>query len=170
MALIHFCLLIFAALTIMFFDRAHTKWENYFTGKGGVKWRYLCDFPGYDVGRKEIIQEKCSQICLATSDSNGCNAFSWQNGWCYLKKIPAHSLSRKRTISGRCGVLPWKFENNEDVESVEEGDDSDGNGITWIPDLSDLPDLVEKGGCWGDRGPNGVEDDVIEQPPQMKCA
>lgn len=118
MALLHPCLLILVALPVTF-----SKWEDYITGKGGIKWLPNCEFPGFDIVQKEMTQEKCGQFCIATTHTNGCNAFSWQSGWCYLKKIPGHSLSRQPTTGGSCGVLPWEF---EDGDPSDTGQDSSG--------------------------------------------
>ncbi|KAI9556693.1 hypothetical protein GHT06_016484 [Daphnia sinensis] len=152
MALIHPCLLILAALPVTISDTS--KWDGFLTGKGGYKWLPNCEFAGFDIGHKSIEQEKCGPICLATSHSKGCNAFSWQSGWCHLKLIPAHSLSLKPTTGGSCGFLPWEFEDKEIFEDVEDitGIEWEDNGDTWV------------------SGPEEVIEDITVQAKQIKCA
>ncbi|KAK4015647.1 hypothetical protein OUZ56_030622 [Daphnia magna] len=79
------------------------------TTTGGVKWLRNCDFPGYDIKYQFMPIEKChlkccSQACMALS---GCNAFRWNDGWCFLKKLP--SLNRTPVASGTCGFLPHEI-------------------------------------------------------------
>lgn len=79
------------------------------TTTGGVKWLRNCDFPGYDIKYQFMPIEKChlkccSQACMALS---GCNAFRWNDGWCFLKKLA--SLNRTPVASGTCGFLPHEI-------------------------------------------------------------
>lgn len=87
-----------------------TEWK---TTSDGIKWLPDCDFPGYDIKYEYIGGRcshcKCSDLC---TDTSGCNAFSWMDGWCYLKNLPAAALKRSPPTSsgGGCGFLPWEFE------------------------------------------------------------
>ncbi|XP_046439002.1 uncharacterized protein LOC124190421 [Daphnia pulex] len=89
-----------------------TEWK---TTRDGIKWLPDCDFPGYDIKYEYIGGRcshcKCSDIC---TDTSGCNAFSWMDGWCYLKNLPAAALKRSPSTSSGggcgCGFLPWEFE------------------------------------------------------------
>ena len=85
------------------------QWAEWNTIGGGVKWLANCDFPGFDIRFEHIPVELCAKTCI---DSSGCNAFSWIDGWCYLKNIPATSLKRVPSPRGSCGFLPWEFSNS----------------------------------------------------------
>lgn len=78
----------------------------------GVKWQQDCDFPGYDIEYRFMPMEKfhfelCSQACI---DTSGCNAFRWNDGWCYLKNVVTTPLSKTQIDHGTCGFLPWEFD------------------------------------------------------------
>jgi hypothetical protein len=80
------------------------------TTRDGVKWFPNCNFPGYDIKYEYVGGKcshcKCSELCI---DTSGCNAFSWIDGWCYLKNIPAAALNKSPSSRGGCGFLPWEF-------------------------------------------------------------
>ncbi|EFX81343.1 hypothetical protein DAPPUDRAFT_102345 [Daphnia pulex] len=89
------------------------KQNEWKTTREGIKWLPNCDFPGYDIKYENIGGRcshcKCSDLC---TDTSGCNAFSWMDGWCYLKNLPAAALKRSPSNGGGCGCgfLPWEFE------------------------------------------------------------
>ncbi|EFX81344.1 hypothetical protein DAPPUDRAFT_303454 [Daphnia pulex] len=102
---------VFAALSMSFravdgVPLGNKQWAEWNTIGGGVKWLANCDFPGFDIRFEHIPVELCAKTCI---DSSGCNAFSWNDGWCYLKNIPATSLRRVPSPRGSCGFLPWEF-------------------------------------------------------------
>lgn len=93
-------------------DPVVAKWDDYSPGPDGVKWLKNCDYAGFDVDHKFIPEEQCGKACVNT---RGCNAFSWHDGWCFLKRKP-ESLTRSPLFrGGRCGLLPWEFEDKPDI-------------------------------------------------------
>lgn len=57
---------------------------NWQSGSNGqVMWGMNCDFYGNDIARQPSSGAECGGICAAYS---GCDHFTWNGGYCYLKK------------------------------------------------------------------------------------
>jgi hypothetical protein len=81
-------------------------------GPSGVKWLKIYDYAGFDIGYQFILEEQCGKACVNT---RGCNAFSWHDGWCFLKR-KKESLTRSPLFrEGRCGLLSWEFADKQDI-------------------------------------------------------
>ncbi len=92
---------------VMLIPVTYAKWDDYNPGAGGIKWLPNCDYPGFDIASQPITAEQCGRACI---DTVGCNAFSWHDGWCFLKRKPVNVHRSPLLVGGRCGFLPWEFD------------------------------------------------------------
>ncbi len=87
------------------------KWPSFEDGESGVKWKFDCDYPGYDIKNYVARGEDCGQLCI-DNQSRGCNAFSHHGRKCHLKSLP-HFLDESPASElgqwNTCGFLPWVF-------------------------------------------------------------
>jgi hypothetical protein len=106
---------LFIVMFVIWIPIAAAKWDDYNPGAGGIKWLPNCDYPGFDIASQPITEKLCGRTCI---DTIGCNAFSWHDGWCFLKKITA-DIGRSPLTGGRCGVLPWEFDETSASQIIQ---------------------------------------------------
>jgi hypothetical protein len=106
---------LFIVTFVIWIPIAAAKWDDYNPGAGGIKWLSNCDYPGFDIAKQPITEKLCGRTCI---DTIGCNAFSWHDGWCFLKKITA-DIGRSPLTGGRCGVLPWEFDETSASQIIQ---------------------------------------------------
>ncbi len=99
-----FCVL-FAALSVIS-ESVKAADELHHVGADGVKWLENCDYLGGDTSKQAISGDKCGNLCVGT---DGCNAFTYREGNCYLKQISADQNQTQCDECAFCGFLPWKF-------------------------------------------------------------
>ena len=78
------------------------------TRKGQIQWSSNCDFRGYDIAINYAIPtSECWARCLSNSS---CNAFTYNSGTCYLKKVPKNYERRSATGSSlSCGIVNPRY-------------------------------------------------------------
>ena len=78
---------------------------------GKLTWAHGCDFPGHDIGRKNISRAECSGLCLASAR---CTHFTWgKDSSCYMKSILEADISPVSTGDWICGYKKrrnWQYE------------------------------------------------------------
>lgn len=99
---------------VMWVPVTYAKWDDYNPGSGGIKWLPNCDYPGFDIASQPITAEQCGRACI---DTVGCNAFSWHDGWCFLKRKPVNVHRSPLLVGGRCGFLPWEFDETSIIQT-----------------------------------------------------
>jgi hypothetical protein len=103
-----------AVTAVMWVPVTYAKWDDYNPGSGGIKWLPNCDYPGFDIASEPITAEQCGRACI---DTVGCNAFSWHDGWCFLKRKPVNVHRSPLLVGGRCGFLPWEFDETSIIQT-----------------------------------------------------
>ncbi len=102
-------------MAVMCVPVTYAKWDDYtIPALAESMWLPNCDYPGFDIDSQPITAEQCGRAYI---DTVGCNAFSWHDGWCFLKRKPGNVHRSPLLVGGRCGFLPWEFDETSIIQT-----------------------------------------------------